>query len=75
MIHGTRCEIVGNICMDQLMVNVSHLENVKEGDVVTLFGQDGDEMIRVDELTRWAGTINNDTFCWFSARVPRIYQE
>ena len=75
LIHGTRCEIVGNICMDQLMVNVSHLENVKEGDVVTLFGQDGDEMIRVDELTRWAGTINNDTFCWFSARVPRIYQE
>lgn len=75
LIHGQRCDIIGNICMDQLMVNVSHLENVKEGDVVTLIGRDGDEMISVDELTRWAHTINNDTFCWFSARVPRIYKK
>lgn len=75
LIHGTRCEIVGNICMDQLMVNVSHLEDVKEGDIVTLIGTDGEETITVDELTRWAHTINNDTFCWFSARVPRIYKE
>ena len=75
LIHGKRCEIIGNICMDQIMVNVSHLDNVQEGDIVTLFGQDGDETITVDELTRWANTINNDTFCWFSARVPRIYHE
>lgn len=74
LIHGQRCEIVGNICMDQIMVNVTHIENVLEGDVVTLIGKDGDEMITVDELTRWANTINNDTFCWFSARVPRIYK-
>lgn len=74
LIHGQRCEIVGNICMDQLMVDVTHLEDVKEGDIVTLFGQDGDAFLPVDELTRQAHTINNDTFCWFSARVPRIYK-
>lgn len=60
--------------MDQLMIDVTEIEDVKEGDVVTLFGKDGDEVLPIDELTRLAQTINNETFCWITARVPRIYK-
>lgn len=74
LIHGQRAKIIGNICMDQMMIDVTDIPNVQEGDVVTLFGQDGDTVLLIDELTRLAKTINNETFCFFSARVPRIYK-
>lgn len=74
LIHGLRAEIIGNICMDQMMIDVTNIDHVKEGDVVTLFGRDGDAFLPIDELTRLAGTINNETLCWISARVPRIYK-
>ena len=74
LLHGKRAPIIGNICMDQLMIDVTEIENVKEGDVVTLFGKDGDEVLPIDELTRLAHTINNETFCWITSRVPRIYK-
>lgn len=74
LIHGQIAHIVGNICMDQLMIDVTGIEGVQEGDVVTFFGHDQDAFLSVDELTRLAQTINNETFCWFSARVPRIYK-
>lgn len=74
LLHGRRAEIIGNICMDQMMIDVTDIDDVKEGDIVTLFGRDGDEVLTIDELTRLAGTINNETFCWISARVPRIYR-
>ena len=74
LLHGKRVPIIGNICMDQMMLDVTDIEHVKEGDVVTLFGCDGDEKLPIDELTRLAQTINNETFCWMSARLPRIYK-
>lgn len=74
LLHEKRVPIIGNICMDQMMLDVTDIENVKEGDIVTLFGCDGDEVLPIDELTRLAGTINNETFCWMSARLPRIYK-
>ena len=74
LLHGKRANIVGNICMDQMMIDVSDIDDVKEGDVVTLFGCDEDQCINIDEVTRAAGTINNETFCRISARVPRIYK-
>lgn len=74
LLHGKRVPIIGNICMDQMMVDVTEIEDVKEGDVATLFGEDGDEVLKVDELSRLAHTINNETLCWISARVPRIYK-
>lgn len=74
LIHGQRAKIIGNICMDQMMIDVTDIPDVKEGDVITLFGQDGDAKLSVDELTRKAKTINNETFCFWSARVPRIYK-
>ncbi|MGN1343389.1 MAG: alanine racemase [Traorella sp.] len=73
LVHGKRCPIVGNICMDQLMVDVSECENVREGDIVTLIGKDGNDQIKVDEWSRCIGTINNDMLCRISARVPRFY--
>ena len=74
LIHGKRATIIGNICMDQLMIDVTGIDNVKEGDVVTLFGTDQGETLYIDELSRLAKTINNETFCWITSRVPRIYK-
>lgn len=73
LIHGQYANIVGNICMDQLMIDVSHIENVKEGDIVTFIGEDGDKKITVDEISRLANTINNETFTRFTYRLPRIF--
>lgn len=73
LVKGKRCEIIGNICMDQLMIDVSEVEDIQEGDVVTLIGKDGEERVTVDEWSRIVGTINNDMLCRFSARVPRFY--
>lgn len=73
LIHGKRCPVIGRVCMDQLMVDISHLSDVAIGDVATLFGKDGNEFISADELARIADTINYEIVCNMSRRVPRIY--
>lgn len=73
LIHGQRCPILGRICMDQLMVDVTALEDVKIGDLVTLIGKDGGEEITADELASREGTINYEVVCGLSKRVPRVY--
>ena len=73
LVHGKRCTIVGNICMDQMMIDVRDVDDVCEGDVVTLVGRDGDEQVKIDEWSRKVPTINNDMLCRISARVPRFY--
>lgn len=75
LIHGAYAPIIGNVCMDQLMIDVTGIGDVKEGDVVTLIGEDQGKRITVDELSRAAHTINNETLCWVAARVPRIYKQ
>lgn len=74
LIHGQYAQIIGNVCMDQMMIDVTDIQDVKEGDVVTIIGQDHDARCSVDELSRLANTINNETLCWISSRVPRIYK-
>lgn len=74
LVHGQYATIIGNICMDQMIIDVTDIDDVKEGDVVTLFGCDGGQYLPIDALTRLANTINNETLCWISARVPRIYK-
>lgn len=75
LIHGEKAPIVGNICMDQLMVDITGLQgDVKEGDTVTFFGEDHGAYLAMDELSHLAQTINNETLCWIGARVPRIYK-
>ena len=73
LIRGRRCRQVGRICMDMCMVDVSGLPECAEGDVVTIFGRDGDAEIRVDELAEKAGTISYELLCAVAPRVPRIY--
>lgn len=69
MLHGKRAPVIGRICMDQLMLDVSEIPQAKAGDVVTVFGDD----LSVDELAVLAGTINYELVCAVSRRVPRVY--
>ena len=73
LIGGKRCPILGRICMDQLMADVSDLPEVRVGDTVTLIGRDGQEEITADELAALEGSINYEVVCGLSKRVPRVY--
>ncbi len=72
LIHGKSCPIVGRICMDQLMLDVTDVsELVQPGDIVTMFGRDGEAQITADELAHLYGTIGYEVVCGISKRVPR----
>lgn len=73
LIHGKRAKVVGNICMDQCMVDVTDIPDVKVGDEVVIFGTQGNECILADELADKLGTINYEITCMISRRVPRFY--
>ena len=73
IVRGKRCPVIGRICMDQLMLDVTGADGVQEGDIVTLIGRDGDEEITADELASLYGTIGYEIVCGISKRVPRIY--
>ena len=73
LIHGEYAPILGRICMDQFMVDVSHINNVEQGDVVTLVGRDGGNVITVDEIAELTGTIGYEIICGFGKRIPRVY--
>lgn len=72
LVHGKRCKIVGRVCMDQLMIDVSDAQ-AEAGDIVTLIGKDGGDCITADELASVYGTIGYEVVCGISKRVPRIY--
>lgn len=72
LINGKKAKIVGRVCMDQFMVDVTGMD-VKAGDLVTLIGKDGDEEITVDELSEFAGTFNYEFICDLGKRVPRVF--
>lgn len=73
LIHGQRVPIIGRICMDQFMVDVTGLDGVCEGDEVTLMGSDGEACIPVEELAAMAGSFNYEFVCDVGRRVPRVY--
>ena len=75
LIHGKKAPICGRVCMDQMMVNVTEIDGVKEGDEVTLIGQDGGNKITVEELADLAGTFNYEFVCGLGKRVPRLYEQ
>lgn len=68
LINGQKAPIIGRICMDQLSVDVSHIDNISIGDEVILFGKE----LSVDTLAGLVGTINYEIICNISPRVPRI---
>lgn len=75
LIRGTRCPVRGSVCMDQIIVEVSHVPDIQPGDTATLIGTDGKECISVEELARSAGTIPYDILVGIGPRVPRVYAE
>ena len=68
LINGKKAPIIGRICMDQLSVDVSHIDGVKMGDEVILFGKE----LPVEELADICGTINYEIVCGITPRVPRV---
>lgn len=72
LINGKKAAIVGRICMDQFMVDVTGMD-VNEGDLVTLVGKDGPEEILADDLAVLAGTFNYEFVCNLGKRVPRVF--
>lgn len=75
LIHGRKARVLGRVCMDQTMVDVTDIPNVKVGDQVTIIGRDGEEAITVEELALMTDTINYEFVCNLTKRVPRIYLE
>ena len=73
LVNGQYGRIIGNVCMDQTMIDVSNIDNVKEGDIVTLFGQDGENYLPVNQLSKLSGTITNETLSCIGRRVERVY--
>lgn len=73
IIKGKSAPIIGRVCMDQMMVDVTGIEDVIQGDVVTIVGKDGDENITVEELANMSGSFNYEFVCNISKRVPRVY--
>lgn len=73
LIRGKRAPIIGRICMDQFMVDVTDIPEVAMGDVVTLIGCDGDDILSVEEISEMAGSFNYEFICDVSWRVPRVY--
>lgn len=75
IIHGQYAPIVGRICMDQFMVDVTDIADVKQGDEVTLLGRDGDAYISAEELSAWSHSFPYELICTVGKRIPRVYVE
>lgn len=72
LIHGKRANIIGRICMDQTLVDITCIENVKAGDVAVLIGTSGRERISAVDIAEQAGTITNEVLSCLGARLNRI---
>ena len=73
LIRGKKAPILGRVCMDQFMVDVTDIPGVTEGDKVTLIGTDGNESITADYLGELSGRFNYELVCELNPRLPRIY--
>jgi len=73
LIRGEKAPIVGRVCMDQFMVDVTDIDGVRFGDSVTLIGTDGNETITVEDLSELSGRFNYEFICDLGKRIPRVY--
>lgn len=73
LIHGQRCEVVGRVCMDVSVVDVTHLKDVAVGNEVVLFGHQKDAFLSVNEMACRGNTISYEILCNISPRVRRIF--
>ena len=75
LIHGKSAPILGRVCMDQMMVDVTDIPDVKVEDIVTLVGQDGEAYIPIEEIANPAASFNYEMLCHISPRVYRTYPD
>jgi alanine racemase len=75
LVDGRRAPVIGRVCMDQCMLDVTDTPSVTEGSVVTVFGRDGDGTLPVDELAAWMNSIHYEVVCLVSKRVSRLYMD
>jgi alanine racemase len=73
LVRGQRAPVVGRVCMDLTMIDVTGIEGVSLGDEVVLWGKQNEDEIRVDEVAAWADTISYELLCAVGRRVPRTY--
>lgn len=73
IVHGRYAPIVGRVCMDQMLIDISDIPDVKMGDTVILAGEEGSCRVTFDDFARLNGTINYEEVCLVGRRVPRIY--
>ncbi len=75
LIRGRRAPVLGRVCMDQFMVDVTHIPEAAEGDRVVLLGQDGELQVAAEELGELSGRFHYELVCDLGKRIPRIYVE
>lgn len=75
IVNGQYANVIGNICMDQFMIDVTHIENVQIGDKVTLIGEENGLFIGADDLAKLQGTISNEIVCGIGKRIPRVFTQ
>ncbi len=73
LLHGKSAPVVGRVCMDQFMVDVTEIPDVKAGDIVTLFGKDGNEEISIEEISGLSYSFHYEFVCDIGKRVPRVF--
>ena len=73
LVHSRKAPIVGRVCMDMVMVDVTHIPDVKEGDEAVLIGKSGTEEIRTEKIAEWAQTISYEILTGIGSRIPRFY--
>lgn len=71
---GKKCPVIGNICMDQCMVDVTEVDDVKLGDEIIIIGKQGENEITADDIAAINGTINYEVTCLFDLRMPKVYK-
>ncbi len=74
LLHGQSAPVRGRVCMDQFVVGISHIDDVRVGDEVVLVGRQGAAALSAEEVARRWGTINYEVVCGIAGRVPRIYR-
>ena len=72
LVRGKFAPVAGLICMDQLLVDVTGIPEAQEGDIVTLIGRDGENILTAEEVARNAGTITNELLSRLGERVTRV---
>ena len=75
LVHGKPAPIVGRVCMDQMMVDVTDIPDAEYLDRVTLIGQDGNAVISMETLGEMSGRFNYELACNLGDRIPRFYQK